>query len=97
MTLNGVGAPPWAIKVAETDVSAVAEKIKKETEANDRMNTDRDGKDGGFRGNRKKVRPTRYVRARARLPTSGPEKANYDLPRWVADDKEKETRWTRYQ
>ena len=35
----------------------------------------------------KKSKTTRYIRARARLPTGTAEKANYELPDWVTDEK----------
>ena len=64
-------APDWLISVADSDTEKMKAKIEKKA-------------DGEIRG--KRQRPSRHIRARARLPTSGPDKEKYQLPEWVTEE-----------
>ena len=63
-------APDWMVKMEVNDQSETQKKIAK-AQSGDKA---------------KKQKPSRHIRTRARLPTSGPEKDYYNLPGWVVDD-----------
>lgn len=65
--------PDWLVTVNDVEMAHTSAKISKAS-------------DGEHPHKDKKARPARHVRARAKLPTSGPEAKNYTLPDWVGED-----------
>ena len=63
--------PDWMMQVDTSDLAQTQAKLAKNSEGHMKE---------------KKQKPSRHIRARAKLPTDGPEREKYNLPQWVGDD-----------
>ena len=68
MVASKTNGPTWLMKAADEELASVQQKIAQTVEGKKKQ---------------RRERPTKYVRARAKLP-SGAERANYDLPAWLS-------------